>query len=88
LEGGARPGIEDPAAVSAAIIEDRFTIKVLDAKSVSGPTAGTVQSLGMKEVEEELITGVFIHQVVDGEIHRVVSSGSGCFPSGMVRDDL
>jgi hypothetical protein len=42
----------------------------------------------MKEVEEELITGIFIHQVVDGEIHRVVSSGSGCFPSGIVRDDL
>jgi hypothetical protein len=61
LEEGARPGIEDPAAVSAAIIEDGFTIKVLDAKSVSGLTAGTVQSLGMKEVEEELITGILIH---------------------------
>jgi hypothetical protein len=61
LEEGARPGIEDPAAVSAAIIEDGFTIKVLDAKSVSGLTAGTVQAPGMKEVEEELITGIFIH---------------------------
>jgi hypothetical protein len=88
LEEGARPGIEDPAAVSAAIIEDGFTIKVLDAKPVSGLTAGAVQALGMKEVEKELIAGIFIHQVVDGEIHRVVSSGSGCFPSRMVRDDL
>jgi hypothetical protein len=61
LEGGARPGIEDPAAVSAAIIEDGFAIKVLDAKSVSVLTAGTVQALGVKEVEEELITGIFIH---------------------------
>jgi hypothetical protein len=61
LEEGARPGIEDPAAVSAAIIEDRFTIKVLDAKSVSGLTTGAVQALGMKEVKEELITGIFIH---------------------------
>jgi hypothetical protein len=61
---------------------------MLDAKSVLSLTAGTAQALGMKEVDKELITGIFIHQVVDGEIHRRVSSGSGCLPSGMVRDDL
>jgi hypothetical protein len=61
LEEGARPGIEDPAAANTLIIEDGFTIKMLDAKTASGLTAGTVQALGMKEVEEELITSIFIH---------------------------
>jgi hypothetical protein len=61
LEEGARPGIEDPAALGTSIIKYWFTIIVLNAKSFSGLTAGTVQTLGMKEVDEELITSIFIH---------------------------
>ena len=37
-------------------------------------TAGTMQSLGMDEIEEEVIACVLIHKRLDRKVHGTVSS--------------
>jgi hypothetical protein len=74
LKHGPGPGIEDPPARQAAIIEDRFPVVPMDDKPLMSPTARTLQSLGVDEVEEEAIAGVLIHEGLDRKVHGSVSS--------------
>jgi hypothetical protein len=53
---------------------------MMDTQFFLGMTAGTVQALGMKHIEKETITFIFIHQIADWEIHRRASSEPGCSP--------
>jgi hypothetical protein len=74
LEHGPGPGVEDPSARRAAIVEDGFSVVTMDNEPLLGLTAGAMQSLGVEEVEEELIAGVLIQEGLDREVHDSVSS--------------
>ena len=74
LEHGPGPGVEDPSAHWAAIVEDGFSVVTMDDEPLLGLAAGAMQSLGVEEVEEELIAGVLIHKGLDREVHDSVSS--------------
>jgi hypothetical protein len=39
-----------------------------------------MQALGMKQIEKEVVTLIFVHQVADREIHGVISSEGGAYP--------
>src|SRR5437763_15804140 len=58
----------------------RREIKPLRKSAFLGVTSGAMQALGMKQIEKELITLIFIHQVADRKIHSVVSSERGALP--------
>ena len=62
LERGPGPGVEDPPARRAAIVEEGFSNVAVDGESVLSVTAGAMQPLGMEQVEEELEAGVLIHK--------------------------
>jgi hypothetical protein len=68
-----RPGIgvEDPAAVPAAIIQDRVTVPAVYAVLFLATTR-TAQTLRVEQVDQFLVTGIFIHQVQEGEIHEFI----------------
>ena len=63
LEHGPGPGVEDPAAVGTAIIEDGRAEIPLGVEALHGVAARAAQPGGVKEVEEELIAGIFIQSV-------------------------
>ena len=73
LEDGPGPGIEDPAAPGTAIIEDGLTERAMRVETLGGVTPRAAQPGRMIEIEEELIACVFIHQILDREIHRLTS---------------
>ena len=58
-----RPGIgvEDPAAVPAAIIQDRVTIPAVHAVLFVLATTRTAQTLRVEQADPFLVTGIFIH---------------------------
>ena len=58
-----RPGIgvEDPAAVPAAIIQDRVTIPAVHAVLFVLSTTRTAQTLRVEQADPFLVTGIFIH---------------------------
>jgi hypothetical protein len=74
LEHGPGPSIEDTPARRATIVEDGFTIVAVDDKPIPSPAAGTSQSFGMEQVEEELVASVLIHKGLDREVHGFGSS--------------
>jgi len=61
LEDGPGPGVEDPATSGTAIIEDGLTGIPMGVESLGGVAARAAQPRRVKEIEEELITGIFIH---------------------------
>jgi hypothetical protein len=69
LERRAGVGVEDAAAVPAAIIEEGLMTAVVEGESVRSLARGTVQTLGMKDVNQELITRVRVHEIDDWEVH-------------------
>ena len=76
LEHGPGPSIENPSARRAAIVEDGFTNVAVNGESILSVTAGTRQSLGMEQVEEELEAGVLIHKRLDRKVHGLSSSNT------------
>src|SRR4051795_11977109 len=70
------PGVEDPSARRAAIVEDGFSNVAVDGESVPSLTAGAMQPLGMEQVEEEPEAGVLIHKRLDRKIHGWGSSNT------------
>src|SRR5512135_3543195 len=73
LEHGPRPGIEDASTDSAPIVEDGCSIVAVDEEPVWRLAARTTEPLRVEQVEEEMITGILIHQMVDREIQGSVS---------------
>ena len=78
LEDGPGPGVEDSAAPATAIIEDGLTERAMRVESFGGVTARAAQPGRMIEIEQELIACVFIHKILDWEIHRLASWETGC----------
>ncbi len=58
-----RPGIgvEDPAAVPAAIIQDRVTVPAVYAVLLVLSTTRTAQTLRVEQVDQLFVTRIFIH---------------------------
>jgi hypothetical protein len=77
LEGGAGPGIEDPAAAGTPIIEDGLPEITMGVESLGGLATRAAQPGRMKEIEEGLIAGLFIPEMIDREIHRRASWEAG-----------
>jgi hypothetical protein len=75
LPGGVSEHIEDPAAILAAIIDDRgIGTAAVDVEAIAGATTRASEPLGVKQIEEPLAATLLVHQVDDREVHWV---GSG-----------
>src|SRR5512147_1261655 len=73
LGHGPRPGLEDASPDSAPIVEDGGSIVAVDEEPVRRPAARTTEPLRVEQIEEEMIAGILIHQMVDREIQGSVS---------------
>jgi hypothetical protein len=69
LQGCAGEGVEDPTAVAAPVINDRFPAAAMKAEVIGPVTVGASHSLGMEPGDQPVVTGVFVQEVTDGEIH-------------------
>ncbi len=69
FKGGPGQGVEDPLASSATVVEDRGAMAAVDAELVRVMTTRARRSVGMKPVEESLVTGVRVDESADGKIH-------------------
>jgi hypothetical protein len=61
VERGAGPGVEDPPAGSASIVQDGLTVIAMDVEALVGLATGTTKPLGMEQFEEAVIAGGLIH---------------------------
>jgi hypothetical protein len=69
VEGRPGEGIEDPAAARAAVVEHRGAMATVDGQALAGAAAWTGQAVGMEELDDPSVAGVFIHQLGDREVH-------------------
>jgi hypothetical protein len=80
LQRRAGVGIEDAAAVPTAVIEHGLMAMVVEGERVRSLAVGTVQTLGMKDVDQKLITRVGVHEIENWEVHpralRATASGT------------
>jgi hypothetical protein len=77
LQGGPGPGVEDAAAPTALVVEDRGAVPSVDAEAVGGAAAGAGQPVGVERRDEPGVAGIFVHQVGEREVHRDSSPGEG-----------
>jgi hypothetical protein len=74
MSGGVSEHVEDPAAILAAMIDDRgIGTTTVDVEAIAGATTRASESLGMEQIEEPLAATLLVHQVDDREVHGVVS---------------
>jgi hypothetical protein len=74
LPGGAGKHVEDPAAVFAAVVDDRrLGAMAMDVQPVPGGATGAGQAAGMEQVQELVVATILVHQVEDREVHEVNS---------------
>jgi hypothetical protein len=79
VEDRAREGIEDPTAVGTAIDDDWHAIMTMKLQVIIPVTAGTGQAVGVQPSDQEVVAGLFVHQVRQREVHdrlRVQTPGS------------
>lgn len=69
LQEGAGPGVEDAAAVTALILQDRLPVAAVDPQAVRLTAPRTGQPLRVQEFDQFAVAGVLIHEVDQGEIH-------------------
>src|SRR5262245_31075222 len=55
VQGGPGEGVEDPAAVAAAEVQDRVAAATVDDQAIVAMTAGTGQAVGMQPADEPVI---------------------------------
>jgi hypothetical protein len=68
LQGGPGPGVEDPAAVAALVVEHRGSVAAVDAESVGLAAPGAGQATGMEQADEPGVACVLVHQMVQGKV--------------------
>jgi len=67
LEGRAGPGVED-ATTGAAVVEHGGAVGAVDGQpAAAAGRAG--QAVGVQGVHEEVVTGLLVQQVEEGEVH-------------------
>ncbi len=71
LQGGAGPGVED-AAAGAAVVQDRVAVSAVDGQVVPAASRAD-QAVGVEGLHEEVVTGLLVQQVQQGEVHGPAS---------------
>ena len=79
---GAGEGVEDAPAVAAAVVQDRGAVAAVVGHAVVLQAPGAGQAGGVEPAEDEPVAGLFVHQLVDGEIHRGRLGGGGSVGPG------
>jgi hypothetical protein len=69
VQGGSGEGVEDPAAVAAAEVQDRVAAPTVDDQAIVVMAAGTGQAVGVQPADEPVIARLFIHQIGDRKVH-------------------
>src|SRR3954467_8155941 len=69
LQVGTGPGVEDPAAVTTLVIQDRLPVAVVDPQVLPLTARGTGQPVGVEYLDEFAVARVLVHGVDQGEIH-------------------
>lgn len=72
-----REGVEDAAAGTTAVIQHRFPMPTMNGESFVGLTSRTGQPIRMQQVDQFGVTGILVHEVLNGEIHEIVLDRSG-----------
>jgi hypothetical protein len=69
LQDGPGPGVEDPAAVAAPVVQDRLPVTVMDPQVLPKTARGTGPPIGVEQLDELAVAGVLIQIGDQGEIH-------------------
>jgi hypothetical protein len=69
VERGVGEGVEDPAAVAAAIVQDRGPTATVHGHAIVAAAPRASQTVGVKPVEQLGVAGVLVHEVGDREVH-------------------
>jgi hypothetical protein len=77
------PGVEDPMAPAALVVQDGLAVAAMDAEMVASTAAGAGQALGVEQVEELGVARAFVEEVDQGE----VQGGDSGDPRGNHLDD-
>jgi hypothetical protein len=75
VEGGAGEHVENPAAVAAAVVEDRGAVPPVDPEAVPAAALGASQAVVVEDIDELLVAGVLVHELGDGEVHGRLRCG-------------
>src|SRR5207248_7193928 len=73
LEEGPGPGVEDPAAGGALVVQDRGTAAAVDPQPLALAAVGASQAVGVEQFDEFGVAGVLVHVIDQGEVHRGAS---------------
>jgi len=63
FEDGPGPRVEDPAAASALIIQDRMTMTSVDAQTSLLSTVWACQPIGMEDRQELVVARILVHVI-------------------------
>ena len=69
LEEGLGPGVEDPAATAALVVQDRRAMPAMDLQALPLTTLGASQAMRVEEFDEFGVTGVLIQIVNYRKVH-------------------
>jgi len=67
-----REGVEDAAAVPAAVVDDRVAVAAVDDHAIGLPAPRAGKAAGMQPAEHRVVTLRFIHEFNDGKVHRLL----------------
>ena len=74
LQGGAGPGVEDPAA-GAAVVAHRVAVGAVDGQAAAA-AGGAAQAARVQGVHQVVVAGLFVEQVAQGEVHGRASQAA------------
>jgi hypothetical protein len=77
---GPGPGVEDPAAVAALVVQDRFPVTVVDPQASPLTAPGAGQPIGVKQLDEFAVARALVHVVLQREIHGFGLRETRCAP--------
>jgi hypothetical protein len=81
LQDGPGPGVEDPTAGAALVVQDRLAVTVMNPQALPLAASGTRQAVRVEQCDELGVAGVLIEIVVQSEVHGRNSVRRIGFPS-------